>query len=176
MNLANIVCVYSLNCRKEGREDGEEKGCRVGSSSKDSSTMRNRWWCSFSYSICVRVHVWVCFLKTLLLTHLDDRSCSPLYFGSSDTILKGFPPYTHRLVFQSHPSVLPSSVHPAFSSLARPCSGLHRGECVWDGVAVGPTGKQRFSPASKTSSWLSRVVPNVMKQHLGRLFSLPPTG
>lgn len=121
--------------------------------------------------------VWVCFLKTLLLTHLDDRSCSPLYFGSDYTILKGFPPCSRTCFSEpSFPPSLPSSIHPSVSSLARPCSGLHRGECVWDGVAAGLTGKQRFSPASKTSSWLSRVVPNVMKQYLGRLFSLPPTG
>lgn len=71
----------------------------------------------------------------------------------------------------------PSSHSPSFllsfSPLARPCSGLHRGERVWDAVAAGLTGKQRFSPASKISSWLSRVVPNVMKQYLGRLF-FPP--
>lgn len=66
---------------------------------------------------------------------------------------------------------LPLFPHPPFLSFARPSSGLHRGECVWDGVAVRPMGKQRFSLASKTSSRLLRVVPNVTKLELGRLFS-----
>lgn len=150
-------------------------GCRVGNSSEDSSTMRNRWLCSFSYTICAHVYVRECVPRTLLLTHLDDRSCSLLHLGSDDTILKRFSSLRSDMFFSAYPPSFPSSTHPSihvsFFFSARPCSGLHRGERVWDGVAVGLTGKQQFSPASKTSSQLSRVVPNVMKRCLGRLFS-----
>lgn len=43
------------------------------------------------------------------------------------------------------------------------CSGLHRGECVWDGVDLGLTGKETFSLASKTSSRLLRALLTAMK-------------
>lgn len=125
--------------------------------------------------VCVRV----CFPLKLYCEHIwMTEAASPLYFGSGDTTLKRFSSSRSGLFFRAFPSSIRPSVRPSFLPslpLARPSSGLHRGECVWDGVAVGLTGKQRFSLASKTSSRLSRVVSNVIKQYLGRLFSLPPT-
>ena len=172
-------------CKKYVKGWEEEEGCRAGRRSEDSSTTRNRWSCSFSYIVFVHVCARVCVFskkkkkkKLFLRTHLDDRSCSALYFGSMTQYSEGFPPCSQACFSEpSLPPCLPSSSHPSllFPSLGPPAGCTEVSVCgmalLWDWQ-----GKQRFSPASKTSSRLSRVVPNVMKQYLGRLFSLPPTG
>lgn len=147
-----VFTVWAVGSSAEGRKK-ETEGWRGGGSSEDSATMRNRWPCSFGYA--ASEHVRVCFLKTLLLTHLDDRSC---VLAATTAALPGFFLLAVRLVFQS--LFLPSPVRPSPSLSLGPSSGLHRGEREWDGVAVGPAGKQRFSPASTTSSRLSRVEPS----------------
>lgn len=84
----------------------------------------------------------MCFLLTLLVTHLDDRSRSLMFFDSEDC--------TPRF----------SSLHLDLFCTASflfpwPYSVFHRGECVWDDIAVGLTARKPFSLASKTSSYLS---------------------
>lgn len=142
-SLSNTQCDFNIGATGSSAagRGGDEEGSSVGSSPEDSTATRNRWWCSSTYMACVRE--WLCFLTTLLLTHLDERSCGPLCLATMTAALKPFPPTT------------PSFIHPSLSSIAPPSSRLHRGECVWDGVAVGLTGKQRFSPASISSSLLS---------------------
>lgn len=123
-----VFTVWAVGSTAEGRKEetvgGEEEGWRVGGSSEDSATMRNRWPCSFSYA--VSEHVWVCFLKTLLLTHLDDQSC---ILAAMTAVLKGFPPCS-RTCF-SEP-FLPSSIRPSIRpSFLFPCSALQRVAQRW---------------------------------------------
>lgn len=168
-----VFTVWAVGSSAEGRKE-ETKGWRGGGggSSEISTTMRNRWPCSFGYA--ASEHLRVCFLKTLLLTHLDDRSC---VLAATTAALPGLflLLLAVRLVFPSLflPSPIPPSVRPSPSLSLGPSSGLHRGEREWDGVAVGPAGKQRpVQRAHGCQEW-GRVV---MKQYLGRLFSLSPTG
>lgn len=74
--------------------------------------------CAFSKLYCS--HIWT----------MEAAACCTLAERRHNTA-KGFFLLAVRLVL-SEPS------------LARPCGGLHRGECAWDGVAVGLTGRRRF--------------------------------
>lgn len=155
-----MVSVYSLSCRKRCRgEEGGNGGWRGGGveswrrlrrfrNNEKQMTMffqlRSLWACVsvFSQNFIANTFGW-----------------PKLYFGNDGSSTQRFSSLQSDLFFRAFPSLIHPSVHPS-SSLARPSSGLHRGERVWDGVAEGLTGKQRFSPASITSSQLSRVEPS----------------
>jgi len=119
-----------------------KRGEGLEAAAEDSSTMRNRW--SYAFNNTVRVNV--CSLKTLLQTRLNDQSWSLLFFGSDDNTLRFS--FLHSDLFCKAYPLSPLLLWSILPSL-RPCSGFHRGECVWDGIAGGPTGKEGFSLARK---------------------------
>lgn len=166
MSLSSIVSVYSVSCRGEDvGEEGWKQRRRFLNNEKQMTVFFHLQ----HLCVCASVFSPNFIANTFGWPKLQSAVLWQRWHNTQKVFLLAV-----GLVFQSLPSLLPA--HPSVlppSTLARPCSGLHRGERVWDGVAVGLTGKQRFSPASKTSSRLSGVVPNVMKQCLGRLFFSP---
>lgn len=132
LSMCPTSCVYSLNCRKRCR--GGER-LRGGGGLQGWTALRRflnneKQMIVFFrlHRLRARVRAGVCFLKKLLLrTHLDDRSCSALYFGSMTQYSEGSPPCSQACFSEPslHPSI-PACPHPAIPPFSSPRSALQR--------------------------------------------------
>lgn len=143
LSMCPTSCVYSLNCRKRCR--GGERLRGGGGGGLQGWTALRRFLNNEKQMIVffrlhrlrARVRAGVCFLKKLLLrTHLDDRSCSALYFGSMTQYSEGSPPCSQACFSEPslHPSI-PACPHPAIPPFSSPRSALQRVAQRW--VCVG---------------------------------------